>query len=202
MASGEKTVLKDIYSKMANREKRVFDEFYSKMTSSERKVFNEVYRYAMSIRTNKMVSNIMDRPVPEINVPTLIPSRGEPARASNIKKALTTLKNKINNEISDFVNSIPSFKEQKKNKIVSDQVKKLKTTVKNIFRTVYKDVAFSKYKRLTLNETESALTGFTKTYEIINVGQAYENYKNSDEIVFLNNCKSLVTNFIKKNKST
>ena len=113
MASSEKRVFKDTYSEMASKQKRAFDEFYSKMTSSERKVFNEAYRSAMSNR-----SNILDRPVPEINVPTLNPSRYVPARVT-----LTTLKNKINNEISDFVGSIPSFKEQKKNEIVSDQVK-------------------------------------------------------------------------------
>ena len=197
MASNEKMVLKDTYSKMAGREKIVHDKQFGEMTVSQLKLCKKIYSYIIRNKVKAARGIILDQPVPEINVPTLIPSKF----SSSIKKSLTTLKNKINNEISDFVNSIPSFKEQKKNKIVSDQVKKLKTTVKNIFRTVYKDVDFSKYKRLTLNETESALSGFTKTYEILNTSvSANDEYKEGDEKVFLNNCKPLVTNFFKKNR--
>ena len=95
--------------------------------------------------------NILDEPIPEINVPILKPS--QPIRNSPVP----SLKHLAKKEINEFSDWILSYFPEPIKKTVDERVDSLKEKVNLIFK---------KLDQITPKEQQTALAGYLKTYRI------------------------------------
>jgi hypothetical protein len=126
--------------------------------------------------------NIMDTPVPDIQVPILTPSSYIPT--SYIQKFYDGTISAINKVANWIVSHIPP--ETKRD--VNENLEALITKVDTIFSKFYK-------KKFEIRESKSAIRGFTKQYTI-------DGMEGIDAVSFLNSVQPQVINLISKNPST
>src|SRR6201996_1125557 len=112
-------------------------------------------------------TNLIDSPIPDIQTPTLIPSnyipksqRTTPTALRNIcNNVLNELRNNIRSKINSFSDWLINYVPAATKKTVNDKLESLKLTVLNLFNKI-------KEEELKVQESESAMNGFTKNYSI------------------------------------
>ena len=132
------------------------------------------------------LQNIMDQPIPEIDIPIL-----EPSKPVNLSK-VTKLKNLASNaakpvkrEINKFADWIISKVPEPIKNTVNERVDSLKERVNRIFK---------RYDNLTPKEHKTAIKGYFKTFRVNGVD-------GMDEKTFINIVKPRVINLIKSKGS-
>ena len=130
--------------------------------------------------------NIIDQPIPEINIPILTPSKPtNPSKVSQLKNLASKAAKLVNREINKFADRIISQVPERIKKSVNKRVDSLKETVNGIFK---------RYYNLTPKEHKSAIKGYFKTFRVDGVD-------GMDEKTFINSVKPKVLNLIKSKGS-
>ena len=133
------------------------------------------------VNTKEKEKNLLDDPVPDIGIPTLLPSRG-----INFKNVLNELRNNIRSNINSFsdwlINHIPPII----TKPVNDKLESLKLKVSEIFQKMSE-------KKFEIRESKSAMKGFTKQYSI-------DGHNAPDALPFLVNAQPQVISFLSSNR--
>ena len=134
-------------------------------------------------------TNLIDSPLPDIQVETLVPTKYVPSpQRSVFKNVLGELKNKIKSEFNSFSDWLVSYIPPQVKKAVNEKVEKLKTTVANIFNNITKN----KFK---LTETNTAIKGFTKQYTV-------DGRANIDPLSFLHAVQPQTIKLLSQNPQT
>ena len=132
-------------------------------------------------------SNIIDTPIPDINIPTLIPSNHVTTSQRTIfNNVLSELKNKIRSNINLFSDWLINYIPPKITKTVNDKLESLKLTVSNLFKQMND-------QKFEIQESESAMNGFTKKH-CINVRSKM------DAVTFLNKVRPQIISFLGSNR--
>ena len=119
-------------------------------------------------------SNILDAPIPEINVPILKPDA--PVRSKS--KSLNKVSKPLRKEINKFADWIKSYVPPPIKKPVNERVERLKKRVNEIFE---------RYERYKPRERKTALEGTLKTYRV-------EGQKSPDPKIYMRNVRDGVIN--------
>ena len=102
--------------------------------------------------------DLLDEPIPEINIPILKPSK--PTRNPNIpslKLQESRSNNEVRKEIINFSDWILSYVPEPTQKTVNERIDSLKEKVNQIYK---------KLNKFTPKEQETSLEGYLKTYRI------------------------------------
>ena len=137
------------------------------------------------ISVSNTSSNIMDEPIPEINVPILEPSK--PTRNSlvpSLKHVALRVADPVKKQINKFSDWILSYVPEAIKKTVNKRVKSLKEKVNRIFKRL---------DHFTPKEQQTALMGYLKTFRI-------DGQKGYDPKTFITNIKPKVLDLIKQQK--
>ena len=149
-----------------------------------------------SQKQNTSYTNIMDQPVPEINVPILKPVKA----TNNINQKLNiTNVNNIQKKLNEFADWIMSYIPQEVKKSVNQRLEQLKTTVNNIYNRIKPQdikkgeaefkIFLNKIKKpQDIQKIESSIKGFLTTYRIKGVDKIDPKIyltKNKDKILDL-----------------
>ena len=130
--------------------------------------------------------NIIDQPIPEINIPILKPSKPIiPSKVSQLKNLASKAAKPVNREINKFADWIISQVPEPIKKTVNNRVDSLKEKVNGIFK---------RYYNLTPKEHKTAIKGYFKTFRVDGVD-------GMDEKTFINSVKSKVIDLIKSKGS-
>lgn len=135
---------------------------------------------------SKASSNILDEPIPEINVPILKPSH--PSRNSHVqplKHLANRAANSVKKELNKFADWILSYIPEPIKKTVNKRVESLKEKVNRIFK--------KQEDQFTPKEQQTALKGYLKIHRI--GGQRWIGYK-----IFLSIIKPKVLDLINQQK--
>src|SRR5271165_3495004 len=124
--------------------------------------------------------NIIDDPVPNIQVPTLTPSSYVPT--SYVRKFYDGTKSAI----KEFANWIVSYIPPEPKRIVNEKLEALKTKVNTIF---------NKLKKFEIRESNTAIGGFAKQYTI-------DGKEGIDAVSFFNSVRQQVISQISANRMT
>ena len=131
--------------------------------------------------------NIMDQPIPEIDIPILEPSKpANTSKVSQLKNLASKAAKPIKREINKFADWIISKVPEPIKKTVNERVNSLKERVNRIFKR-YDNL-------LTPREYKTAIKGYFKTFRVNGVDCM-------DEKMFMNNIKPRVINLIKSKGS-
>ena len=127
--------------------------------------------------------NIIDQPIPEINIPILEPSKpANPSKVSQLKNLASKAAKPVKREINKFADWIISQVPEPIKKTVNERVDSLKEKVNGIFKR-YDNL-------LTPKEHKTAIKGYFKTFRVNGVD-------GMDEKTFINIVKPRVINLIK-----
>ena len=132
------------------------------------------------LRNEHHPANVLDDPVPEINVPTL-----NPTVAMN-RPPLGVLENKVRSELNSFTDWLISYVPPTVKKAVNEKWEALKSKVLGLF---------PKQKKFEIRETNSAVKGFAKQYTI-------DGWNGIDAISFLAAVKPQVIALLSSNRET
>ena len=133
------------------------------------------------------LQNIMDQPIPEIDIPILEPSQPEnTSKVSQLKNLASKAAKPVKREINKFADWIISKVPEPIKKTVNERVNSLKERVNRIFKR-YDNL-------LTPREYKTAIKGYFKTFRVNGVG-------GMDEKTFMNNVKPRVIDLIKSKGS-
>ena len=131
--------------------------------------------------------NIMDQPIPEIDIPILEPSKpANTYKVSQLKNLASNAAKPVKREINKFADWIISKVSEPIKKTVNERVNSLKERVNRIFKR-YDNL-------LTPREYKTAIKGYFKTFRVNGVD-------GMDEKTFMNNVKPRVINLIKSKGS-
>src|SRR5208282_3619839 len=135
--------------------------------------------------------NILDEPVPNINVDILLPvAATKPKLYDRIKQNLNNLRNKIKSEVNKVADWILKYVPPPIKKAFNSKVSYLISKVNHIFNTAY--------IKKTVNEiieSKSAIKGFAKQYTV-------DGWDGIDAFLFLNNTRSQVVSLLSNNRQT
>ena len=134
---------------MNRREVRQVEERMNRLVAANQRRRRRERERARANRTN---ANILDAPIPEINVPILKPDA--PVRSKS--KSLNKVSKPVRKEINNFAEWVDSFVVLPK-KTVNERVERLKKRVNEIFE---------RYERYNPRERQTALEGTLKTHGI------------------------------------
>ena len=130
--------------------------------------------------------NIIDQPIPEINIPILEPSKpANPSKVSQLKNLASKAAKPVKREINKFADWIISQVPEPIKKTINERVNSLKEKVNGIFK---------RYDNLTPKEYKTAIKGYFKTFRVDGVD-------GMDEKTFINIVKPRVLNLIKSKGS-
>ena len=130
--------------------------------------------------------NIIDQPIPEINIPILTPSKPlNPSKVSQLKNLALKAAKQVKREINKFADWIISQVPEPIKKTVNKRVNSLKEKVNGIFK---------RYYNLTPKEHKTAIKGYFKTFRVDGVD-------GMDEKTFINSVKPKVIDLIKSKGS-
>ena len=133
------------------------------------------------------LQNIMDQPIPEIDIPILEPSKpANLSKVSQLKNLASNAAKPVKREINKFADWIISKVPEPIKKTVNERVNSLKDRVNRIFKR-YDNL-------LTPREHKTAIKGYFKTFRVNGVD-------GMDEKTFMNNVKPRVINLIKSKGS-
>ena len=133
------------------------------------------------------LQNIMDQPIPEIDIPILEPSKpANTSKVSQLKNLASNAAKQVKREINKFADWIISKVSEPIKKTVNERVNSLKERVNSIFKR-YDNL-------LTPREHKTAIKGYFKTFRVNGVD-------GMDEKTFMNNVKPRVINLIKSKGS-
>ena len=107
-------------------------------------------------------SNLLDAPVPVIDVPTLTPGKYTPPSntwKSSFSGVLEEVKNKVRSKLNTFSDWLINYVAPREKKSVNERLDSLKLKVSNIFSKINKP-------KFEIRETAKAIKGFTKRYTI------------------------------------
>ena len=131
--------------------------------------------------------NIMDQPIPEIDIPILEPSKPvNTSKVSQLKNLASKAAKPVKREINKFADWIISKVPEPIKKTVNERVNSLKERVNRIFKR-YDNL-------LTPREYKTAIKGYFKTFRVNGVD-------GMDEKTFMNNVKPRVIDLIKSKGS-
>ena len=131
--------------------------------------------------------NIMDQPIPEIDIPILEPSKpANTSKVSQLKNLASKAAKPVKREINKFAEWIISKVPEPIKKTVNERVDSLKERVNLIFKR-YDNL-------LTPREYKTAIKGYFKTFRVNGID-------GMDEKTFMNNVKPRVINLIKSKGS-
>ena len=131
--------------------------------------------------------NIMDQPIPEIDIPILEPSKpANTSKVSQLKNLASNAAKPIKREINKFADWIISKVSEPIKKTVNERVDSLKERVNRIFKR-YDNL-------LTPREHKTAIKGYFKTFRVNGID-------GMDEKTFMNNVKPRVIDLIKSKGS-
>ena len=131
--------------------------------------------------------NIIDQPIPEIDIPILKPSQPENlSKVSQLKNLALKAAKPVKSEINKFADWIISQVPEPIKKTVNERVNSLKEKVNGIFKR-YDNL-------LTPKEYKTAIKGYFKTFRVDGVN-------GMDEKTFINSVKPKVLNLIKSKGS-
>ena len=126
--------------------------------------------------------NIIDQPIPEIDIPILEPSKpANTSKVSQLKNLASNAAKPVKREINKFADWIISKVPEPIKKTVNERVDSLKERVNRIFK---------RYDNLTPKEYKTAIKGYFKTFRVNGVD-------GMDEKTFINIVKPRVINLIK-----
>ena len=126
--------------------------------------------------------NIIDQPIPEIDIPILEPSKpANTSKVSQLKNLASNAAKPVKREINKFADWIISKVPEPIKKTVNERVDSLKERVNRIFK---------RYDNLTPKEHKTAIKGYFKTFRVKGVD-------GMDEKTFINIVKPRVINLIK-----
>ena len=128
-------------------------------------------------------ANIIDQPIPEINIPILTPSN--PSKVSQLKNLASKAAKPVKREINKFADWIISQVPEPIKKTVNKRVVSLKEKVNSIFK---------RYYNRTPKEHKTAIKGYFKTFRVDGVD-------GMDEKTFINSVKPKVIDLIKSKGS-
>ena len=131
--------------------------------------------------TSNKPSNVIDQPIPEINIPILRPTN--PSKVSQLKNLASKAAKPVKREIDKFADWIISHVPEPIKKTVNKRVDSLKETVNRIFK---------RYDNLTPKEHKTAIKGYFKTFRVDGVNGV-------DPKTFMERVKSRVIDLIKSN---
>ena len=130
--------------------------------------------------------NIMDQPIPEIDIPILEPSKpANLSKVSQLKNLASNAAKPVKREINKFADWIISKVPEPIKNTVNERVDSLKERVNRIFK---------RYDNLTPKEHKTAIKGYFKTFRVNGVD-------GMDEKTFINIVKPRVINLIKSKGS-
>ena len=133
------------------------------------------------------LQNIMDQPIPEIDIPILEPSQPEnTSKVSQLKNLASNAAKPVKREINKFADWIISKVPEPIKKTVNERVNSLKERVNRIFKR-YDNL-------LTPREYKTAIKGYFKTFRVNGID-------GMDEKTFMRSVKSRVINLIKSKGS-
>ena len=133
------------------------------------------------------LQNIMDQPIPEIDIPILEPSKpSNTSKVSQLKNLASNAAKQVKREINKFSDWIISKVPEPIKKTVNERVNSLKERVNGIFKR-YDNL-------LTPKEHKTAIKGYFKTFRVNGVD-------GMDEKTFMNIVKPRVINLIKSKGS-
>ena len=133
------------------------------------------------------LQNIMDQPIPEIDIPILEPSKpANTSKVSQLKNLASNAAKQVKREINKFADWIISKVPEPIKKTVNERVNSLKERVNSIFKR-YDNL-------LTPREHKTAIKGYFKTFRVNGVD-------GMDEKTFMNNVKPRVIDLIKSKGS-
>ena len=133
------------------------------------------------------LQNIMDQPIPEIDIPILEPSKpANTSKVSQLKNLASKAAKPVKREINKFADWIISKVPEPIKKTVNERVNNLKERVNRIFKR-YDNL-------LTPREHKTAIKGYFKTFRVNGID-------GMDEKTFMNNVKPRVINLIKSKGS-
>ena len=131
--------------------------------------------------------NIMDQPIPEIDIPILEPSKpANTSKVSQLKNLASNAAKPVKREINKFADWIISKVPEPIKKTVNERVNSLKERVNRIFKR-YDNL-------LTPREYKTAIKGYFKTFRVNGVD-------GMDEKAFMNSVKPRVIDLIKSKGS-
>ena len=131
--------------------------------------------------------NIIDQPIPEIDIPILKPSQPKNlSKVSQLKNLASKAAKPVKSEINKFADWIISQVPEPIKKTVNERVNSLKERVNSIFKR-YDNL-------LTPKEYKTAIKGYFKTFRVDGVN-------GMDEKTFINSVKPKVLNLIKSKGS-
>ena len=131
--------------------------------------------------------NIMDQPIPEIDIPILEPSQPEnTSKVSQLKNLASNAAKPVKREINKFADWIISKVPEPIKKTVNERVNSLKERVNRIFKR-YDNL-------LTPREHKTAIKGYFKTFRVNGID-------GMDEKTFMRSVKSRVIDLIKSKGS-
>ena len=131
--------------------------------------------------------NIMDQPIPEIDIPILKPSKpANTSKVSQLKNLASNAAKPVKREINKFADWIISKVPEPIKKTVNERVDSLKERVNRIFKR-YDNL-------LTPKEHKTAIKGYFKTFRVNGVD-------GMDEKTFMRSVKSRVIDLIKSKGS-
>ena len=131
--------------------------------------------------------NIMDQPIPEIDIPILEPSKpANLSKVSQLKNLASNAAKPVKREINKFADWIISKVPEPIKKTVNERVNSLKERVNRIFKR-YDNL-------LTPREYKTAIKGYFKTFRVNGIN-------GMDEKTFMNNVKPRVIDLIKSKGS-
>ena len=133
--------------------------------------------------TSNKPSNVIDQPIPEINIPILRPTN--PSKVSQLKNLASKAAKPVKREINKFADWIISQVPEPIKKTVNKRVDSLKETVNRIFK---------RYDNLTPKEHKTAIKGYFKTFRVDGVNGV-------DPKTFMERVKSRVIDLIKSKGS-
>ena len=133
------------------------------------------------------LQNIMDQPIPEIDIPILEPSKpANTSKESQLKNLASNAAKQVKREINKFADWIISKVPEPIKKTVNERVNSLKERVNGIFKR-YDNL-------LTPREYKTAIKGYFKTFRVNGID-------GMDEKTFMNIVKPKVINLIKSKGS-
>src|SRR5688572_12091360 len=130
-------------------------------------------------------SDLLDAPVPDIKVPTLVPSKYTPP-SNTWKSRLTEAKNKVRVKLNTFADWLINYVVPREKKSVNEKLDSLKSKVSSIFSKINKP-------KFEILETAKAIKGFTKRHTI-------EGTHGIDSTSFLDAVRPQVVSFLTKNR--
>ena len=133
--------------------------------------------------------NLLDAPVPVIDVPTLAPGKYTPPSntwKSSFSGVLEEVKNKVRSKLNTFSDWLINYVAPQEKKSVNERLDSLKSKVSNIFSKINKN-------KFEIRETAKAIKGFTKRYTI-------EGTHGIDSTSFLEAVRPQVVSLLTKNR--